>query len=51
MTTRLIANVLLLFVILFGGGFAGADESPYAGGLLLMRNRQGQVVCYDLRRE
>ena len=26
MTTRLIANVLLLFVILFGGGFAGADD-------------------------
>lgn len=26
-------------------------ESPYAGGMLVMRNRQGQVVCYDLSRE
>ena len=26
-------------------------ESPYVDGLLLMRNRQGQVVCYDLSRE
>ena len=25
-------------------------ESPYVNGLLLMRNRQGQVVCYDLRK-
>lgn len=26
-------------------------EAPLVNGMLLMRNRQGQVVCYDLRRE
>jgi hypothetical protein len=24
-------------------------ELPYVDGLFLMRNRQGEVVCYDLR--